>query len=231
MMKRNLNIALIIIMLGSLKPVMAQHYKYIDSSKVMDLKSYQQYIKVHPDLRLVEIKKYIPDIVLDIRYATTNNFTHHQMYKQARAFARLPVVMALKQVEADLKAKGLGLKIFDAYRPYAITVKFYEIALDTNFVADPRKGSKHNRGCAIDLTAIDLKTGKELDMPTGFDSFSKKAGSGYMDLPKQEIVDRAILRDAMQAHGFKEIPTEWWHFDFNGWSHFPLLDIPFTEIK
>jgi D-alanyl-D-alanine dipeptidase len=209
----------------------AQQYKYIDSSKVMSLNSYLKDIKMHPETRLVEIKKYIPDIALDIRYATTNNFTHQQMYKQARAFARLPVVLALKQVQADLEKQGLGLKIYDAYRPYAITVKFYEVAHDTNFVADPRKGSKHNRGCAIDLTAINLKTGKELDMPTGFDSFSKRAASAYMDLPKTEIDNRAILKTAMEAHGFREIPSEWWHFDFDGWSKYPLLDIPFTEIK
>jgi D-alanyl-D-alanine dipeptidase len=209
----------------------AQPYKYIDSSKVMGLKSYLADIKKHPETRLVEINKYIPGIVLDIRYATTNNFTHRRMYQQARAFARLPVVLALKQVQTDLNKKGLGLKIYDGYRPYAITARFYEVTPDTNFVADPRKGSKHNRGCAIDLSVIDLKTGKELDMPTGFDSFSKKAASAYMDLPPQEIDNRAILKTAMEAHGFHEIPTEWWHFDFNGWSNYPLLDIPFDEIK
>jgi D-alanyl-D-alanine dipeptidase len=209
---------------------LGQHYKYIDSSKVMGLKDYQQEIKQHPDSRLVEIKKYIPEIVLDIRYATTNNFTHHRMYPQARAFARLPVVMALKDVEADLKTRGLGLKIYDAYRPYTITEKFYEVSPDTNFVADPRKGSKHNRGCAIDLSLIDLKTGKELDMPTGFDSFSRKAGANYPDLPQQQIVNRELLKSVMQAHGFRVIATEWWHYDFNGWAKYPLLDIPFAAI-
>jgi D-alanyl-D-alanine dipeptidase len=210
--------------------VFGQHYKYIDSSKVMGLKSYVSEIRQHPESRLVEIKKYIPEIVLDIRYATTNNFTHHRMYPQARAFARLPVVMALKDVETDLKARGLGLKIYDAYRPYTITAKFYEITPDTNFVADPRKGSKHNRGCAIDLSLIDLKTGKELDMPTAFDSFSRKAAADYPDLPKQQIANRELLKSVMQAHGFKVIATEWWHFDFNGWANYPLLDIPFDAI-
>jgi D-alanyl-D-alanine dipeptidase len=210
--------------------VRAQHYKYIDSSKVVGLKSYQKEINAKPDSKLVEIKKYIPEIVLDIRYATTNNFTHKRMYQQARAFARLPVVLALKEVETELKTKGLGLKIYDAYRPYSITVKFYEVTPDTNFVADPRKGSKHNRGCAIDLSLIDLKTGKELDMPTGFDSFSKKAGANYPDLPKQEIANRELLKGVMQAHGFRVLSSEWWHFDFNGWAGFPLLDIPFSDI-
>lgn len=208
----------------------AQHYKYIDSAKVMGQKQYTADIKKHPETRLVEINKYIPGIALDIRYATTNNFTHKVMYPQARAFARLPVVMALKQVQDELKTKGLGLKIYDAYRPYAITVKFYETARDTNFVADPRKGSKHNRGCAIDLSVIDLKTGKELDMPTGFDSFSKKAAANYPDLTPKQIENRELLKNAMQAHGFHVIATEWWHYDFNGWSKFPLLDIPFSAI-
>jgi D-alanyl-D-alanine dipeptidase len=209
----------------------AQHYKYIDSSKVMGLKSYLKEIKANPETRLVEIKQYVPGIVLDIRYATTNNFTHQRMYKQAKAFARLPVVLALKDVEADLKERGLGIKIFDAYRPYAITVKFYETTPDTNFVADPRKGSKHNRGCALDLSLVDLKTGKELDMPTGFDSFSKKAAANYADLPKQVTDNRELLKTVMQAHGFKVISTEWWHYDFDGWENYSLLDIPFTSIK
>lgn len=210
--------------------VYAQHYQYIDSSKVTGLKKYKRQIKADPSIRLVEIKRYIPGILLDIRYATTSNFTHKRMYPQAKAFARLPVVLALKKVEDDLHERGLGLKIYDAYRPYAITVKFYQTTPDTNFVADPRKGSKHNRGCAIDLSLIDLKTGKELDMPTGFDSFSKKAGANYPALPKQEIINRELLKSVMQVHGFKVIRTEWWHYDFNGWAKYPLLDIPFNRI-
>lgn len=210
--------------------VSAQHYKYIDSSKVTGLKAYRRQIKLQPGIRLVEIEKYVPGITLDIRYATTNNFMHRQMYARAKAFARLPVAMALKAVEADLKKRGLGLKIYDAYRPYAVTVKFYEMARDTNFVADPRKGSKHNRGCAIDLTLIDLKTGKELEMPTGFDSFSKKAAANYAPLPEKEYADRELLKSVMQAHGFTVYRTEWWHYDFNGWMNYPLLDIPFSEI-
>ncbi len=220
---------ILFVILGNV--VQAQHYKYIDSSKVEGIKKYQLEIKANPDNRLVEIKKYIPQIQLDIRYATSNNFTHHVMYPQARAFARLPVVLALKDVEADLKTRGLGLKIYDAYRPYSITAKFYEVTPDTNFVADPRRGSKHNRGCAIDLSLIDLKTGKELDMPTGFDSFSKKAGANYAELPQPEIENRELLKSVMQAHGFKVIVTEWWHYDFDGWQNFPLLDIHFSSIQ
>src|SRR6185503_216735 len=205
-------------------------YKYINSTKVIGPTAYREQIKKQPGTRLVEISKYVPGIALDIRYATTNNFMHRQMYTQARAFARLPVVLALKQVEADLKKRGLGLKIYDAYRPYTVTVKFYEMARDTNFVADPRKGSKHNRGCAIDLTLVDLKTGRELDMPTGFDSFSKKAAANYAPLSKQQYANRELLKRAMQAHDFRVYRTEWWHYDFDGWTNYPLLDIPFSKI-
>jgi len=209
----------------------AQQYKYINSNLVMGLKRYNKQVSDTPGLKLVEIKKYVPGIVLDIRYATTNNFMHRRMYTEVKAFARLPVAEALKAVEEDLKTKGLGLKIYDAYRPYTVTVKFYEMAHDTNFVADPHKGSRHNRGCALDLTVINLKTGKELDMPTGYDSFSVKAAANYTNLPKAEIANRELLKNAMEAHGFKIYRTEWWHYDFNGWQNFPLLDIPFSEIS
>lgn len=210
--------------------VNAQHYKYIDSTKIYGIDRYKKQVKANPDKQLVEIKKYIPEIILDLRYATRDNFMHRRMYATGKAFARLPVVKALQQVEAELKGQGLGLKIYDAYRPYSVTVNFYEMAPDTNFVADPRKGSKHNRGCAIDLSLINLKTGKELDMPTGFDSFSRKAGANYMNLPPQQIANRELLKTVMAKYGFKVLSTEWWHYDFMGWAGYELLDIPVQSL-
>ncbi|MFC0518487.1 M15 family metallopeptidase [Mucilaginibacter angelicae] len=214
---------------GALR-VRAQHYKYIDSTKVCSIARYKRQVKANPDKQLVEIKKYIPEIALDLRYATSNNFMHRRMYTTAKAFACLPVVKALQQVEAELKMQGLGLKIYDAYRPYSVTVNFYEMAPDTNFVADPRRGSKHNRGCAIDLTLINLKTGKELEMPTGFDSFSRKAGANYVNLPPQQIANRELLKTVMAKYGFRVISTEWWHYDFMGWAGYELLDIPVQNL-
>ena len=228
-MKRCIGIVFSAIILCAFNKAGAQDY-----NAALHVEKQAQYLtqaKADSNKKLVEIKKYIPGIVLDIRYATTNNFTHHVMYNQARAFARLPVVRALQQVEAELETKGLGLKIYDAYRPYSITVKFYQVTPDTNFVADPKKGSKHNRGCAVDLSLINLKTGKELNMPTGFDSFSKKAAANYPHLSKEQLANRELLKAVMQAHGFKVIPTEWWHYDFNGWQNYPLLDVPFTIIN
>lgn len=210
--------------------VQAQHYKYLDSTKISGTARYKRQVKANPDKQLVEIKQYIPSIVLDIRYATPNNFMHRRMYQKAKAYARLPVVKALQEVETDLKTRGLGLKIYDAYRPYTVTVQFYEMTTDTNFVANPRHGSKHNRGCAIDLSVINLKTGKELDMPTGFDSFSKKASANYPTLTKLQLDNRELLKTVMQAHGFTVLPTEWWHYDFNGWREYELLDVPFSAL-
>ena len=228
MIKNRIKLIFVLPVLCCLNVAKAQDYSSV--LHVEDPLQYLKEVQLDPNKKLVEIKKYIPEIVLDLRYATTNNFMHRKMYQQARAFARLPVIMALKDVEADLKACGLGLKIYDAYRPYSVTVKFYRETPDTNFVANPQKGSKHNRGCAIDLSLINLKTGKELDMPTGFDSFSRKAGANYADLPKQQIANRELLKSVMQAHGFKVIASEWWHYDFNGWANYPLLDIPFSAI-
>lgn len=213
-----------------IRPSIVSAQNYRDSLHVADKAQYQQQIRRDPNKTLVEIKNYIPGIQLDIRYATTNNFMHERMYTQARAFTRLPVAIALKAVQADLKLKGLGLKIYDGYRPYTVTEKFYIKASDKHFVADPKKGSKHNRGCAIDLSVIDLRTGKELDMPTPFDSFSEKAAANYSDLPAQVIANRQLLIAAMEAHGFKVLGNEWWHFDFTGWQNFELLDVPFEQL-
>jgi D-alanyl-D-alanine dipeptidase len=191
---------------------------------------YQQSIKTNPDNELIELKKAIPSIVLDIRYATKNNFMKQVMYQQPRAFARKPVVQQLKVIQAELAKKGYGLKIFDAYRPYAITIAFYEKASDKNFVANPAKGSKHNRGCAVDLTIIDLKTGREVPMPTPYDSFEPAAAPHYNELPAEIIKNRDFLIATMHAHGFKVIYNEWWHFDFNGWQNYDLMDIPFQKL-
>jgi len=197
---------------------------------INDLKIYTADNKTNPNNELVEIKKAIPSVVLDIRYATKNNFMHQVMYKQARAFARKPVVEHLKKIQAILSKKGYGLKIFDAYRPYAITVSFYQKASDKNFVANPAKGSKHNRGCAVDLTIIDLKTGKDVPMPTPYDSFAAEAAPHFQNLPPGIIKNRDFLINTMQENGFKVIYNEWWHFDFNGWQNYDLMDIPFEKL-
>lgn len=192
--------------------------------------AYLQSVKNNPSKELIDLVQYIPGIVLDIRYATTNNFTGERIYKEAKAYARKPVAEALKRIQADLHKQGLGLKIFDAYRPYRATVKFYEVYKDTTYVASPYRGSRHNRGCAVDLTLIDLKTGNELKMPTGYDAFTKDA---WPSSPVKDPVarkNRQLLIGAMEQHGFRVNGSEWWHFDFQGWKNYEVLDIEFSEL-
>lgn len=201
--------------------------------KLLVVSSYNQYlasVKSNPDNELVEIKKAIPNITLDIRYATKNNFMQQIMYKQARAFARKPVVESLKKIQNELNKKGYGLKIFDGYRPYAITVEFYKKASDKNFVANPAKGSKHNRGCAVDLTLVNLKTGKEIPMPTPYDSFSAAAAAKYEKVSPEQKKNRDFLIAVMAKYGLNVIENEWWHYDFVNWQHYNLMDIPFEKL-
>lgn len=199
--------------------------------KVTALAEYQESVKVNPQKELVNLEKFIPCIVLDIRYATTNNFTGERIYNLSRAYARRPVAEALKKVQDELKPQGLGIKIFDGYRPYKATVKFYEVYGDTTYVASPYRGSRHNRGCALDLTLIDLKTGEELKMPTEFDSFKKEA---WPSTPVSDPVvrkNRTLLINVMEKHGFRVNSSEWWHFDFKGWKNYEVLDIDFEELE
>lgn len=194
------------------------------------LGEYKESVKTNAANELVNLAS-IPGVVLDIRYATPNNFTGEKIYNLPRAYARKPVAEALKKIQADLKPQGLGLKIFDGYRPYSATVKFYEVYRDTTYVASPYKGSRHNRGCALDLTLIDLKTGQELQMPTEWDSFKKEAWPSTPVADPKIRANRKLLIDAMEKHGFKVNSSEWWHFDFIGWQKFAVLDIDFEELE
>jgi D-alanyl-D-alanine dipeptidase len=222
-------IFLLILFFGCLK-TQAQQNNPFGLLIINDLQAYKASILIDKNKELVEIKKFIPNLKLDIRYASKNNFAKQAVYKQAKAFARLPVVNALSKVQNELNKLGLGLKIFDGYRPYSVTVKFFDIATDKSFVANPKDGSRHNRGCAIDLTLINLRTGKELEMPTPYDSFAPEAAADFKDLLPSVIKNRDLLRLTMEKNGFKVLNNEWWHFDFNGWKSFEIMDIPFEKL-
>jgi len=208
-------------------PLSAQ-YKY--GLEPTGYRAYVESLKNHPEKELVDLEKYIPGLVLDIRYATTNNFTGERIYDRAKAYARKPVAEALRQIQAELKKDGLGIKIFDAYRPYKATVKFYEVYRDTTYVASPYSGSRHNRGCALDLTLIELKSAVELKMPTGYDSFTKQAWPSAPVADPLARKNRQRLIQAMEKYGFRVNSSEWWHFDFKGWRDFEVLDIDFEEL-
>ncbi len=180
-----------------------------------------------------ELGSMIPGICFDLRYATKNNFMHRLMYprKTKTSFLRLPAALALKKVQEELNQQGLGLKIFDAYRPYSVTEKFWELVKDERYVANPSKGSGHNRGTAVDLTIIRLSDQQELNMGTGFDNFSDTAHHSFQDLPAAVLQNRKMLKEIMERNGFKALETEWWHYYWPAATPFEILDLKFDELK
>ncbi len=201
---------------------------------IKDIGMYNNTVKADSNKQMVELKTLAPGIMYDLKYATDKNFMRRNMYpgKTTYTFMRLPAAKALAAVQKELNEKGMGLKVFDAYRPYSITEKFWELVLNEKYVADPKKGSGHNRGIAVDLTIIYNHNGKELQMPTGFDNFSDTAHHTFMAIPFEALQNRKILRDVMEKHGFKMFETEWWHYSWpDEKNYFECMDIPFAEFK
>ena len=179
---------------------------------------------------LVDIKEVNPRIVVDVRYSTEDNFTKKKLYDSNTCFLRKSAAVKLDAVQKELEKVNLGLKVWDCYRPLGVQRIFWEILPDERFVANPEKGSRHNRASAVDLTLVDSQ-GKELQMPTGFDDFSPRAGHDYQDLPDRVIKNRELLKDLMEKGGFISLPEEWWHYDDQNWEHFDLMDIPFRDLR
>ncbi len=182
---------------------------------------------------LIELIKLDKTIKLDIRYARSDNFVGKPVYTEARAFMQRPAADAIVRVHRKLKAKNLGLIIFDGYRPWSVTKLFWEVVeIDQRkFVANPEKGSKHNRGCAVDLSIYDLKTGELLEMPSDFDTFTEKASSDYKGGTAKQRENRDLLRALMEAEGFTVNNNEWWHFDYKDWEKYAIYDIAFADIR
>lgn len=185
-----------------------------------------------PDL--VDLTEWVPELRLDIRYATADNFTGRPLYRSARAFLQRPAALALRRAQQHLHRQGFGLVIYDAYRPWSVTRALWEAASpaqrQAGFVADPKQGSKHNRGCAIDVGLFDRVSGALVPMPSAYDEFTPRAHPDYAggDRTAREARDR--LRQAMESAGYTVSPVEWWHYDFRGWEDYPVLDIPFEQI-
>ncbi|WP_288427091.1 M15 family metallopeptidase [uncultured Spirosoma sp.] len=199
-------------------------------SIINDVPALLRTVELDSNKAFVEITDYAPTIALDIKYATTQNVFYTQLYKQPRAYVRLPVAKALAAVQTDLASKGVGLKVYDAYRPYSVTCQMFEMLPDTVYMGLPRQGSRHNRGVALDLTLIDLKTGNELRMPTPFDALVYASHPNFDRLPADVIRNRDLLKTTMQAHGFTVDPVEWWHYNYKTKTTFELLDLSFDEI-
>lgn len=196
---------------------------------VPDLATHERIARSDPDKRLIDLESL--GIPLDIRYATADNFMKKPLYPIARAYLRAPAARALQEVQRELAAQGWGIKVFDAYRPYRVTEAMWEPIRNPDYVADPAKGSRHNRGAAVDLTLIELKSGAELMMPTGYDDFTERAAHAFGDLPAEALRNRAMLREVMVKHGFQPLASEWWHYDFSGWERFELMNVPLDELS
>ena len=184
-----------------------------------------------PDL--VELTALDPTIKLDIRYASTNNFLSAPVYSQARAFLQGPAAEALLRAHQQLKQMGFGLLIHDAYRPWYVTKLFWDATPDDKriFVADPSQGSRHNRGCAVDLSLYDLATGKPIEMVGVYDEMSERSYPGYPGGTSLQRWHRELLRRAMEDEGFDVYEVEWWHFDFKDWRAYPILNIAFEKLS
>lgn len=181
---------------------------------------------------MVNLGKTIPLLTFDLRYATVNNFTGKKLYPSINTtYLRKIVADSLALVQTELNKQGLGLKIFDAYRPYSITEKLWDMVKDERYAANPKNGSGHNRGIAVDLTIINLSNKQELDMGTGFDNFSDTAHHGFTNLNESVLQNRLLLKNIMEKHGFKALDTEWWHYHLPAVAKFELLDIDFKQLK
>jgi len=199
---------------------------------IKSLKAYQKTITADNDQQMADLVEIIPLLQLDLRYAGKNNFMHKSLYPPVKTtYLRLPVARALLNVQMELSKKQLALKIFDAYRPYSVTKEMWKLIHDERYVADPHKGSGHNRGIAVDLTIVDINTQKELDMGTGFDNFTDSAHHAFKDFPGNILQNRKLLKDIMENNGFKALETEWWHYSWTKPEGFEVLDIPFKKFR
>ena len=182
---------------------------------------------------LVEVATLDSAIHLDVRYATESNFMGMIMYSQARAFLQRPAAEALLRAQKRAQKHRYGLLIFDAYRPWRVTKKFWDATPPSKrkFVANPKKGSKHNRGCAVDLSLYSLETGLEVVMPSPYDDFTEKAAADYTDGTEPQRKARDLLRAIMEKEGFAVNSDEWWHFDYRDWKEYEILDVPFESIR
>ncbi len=183
-----------------------------------------------PDL--VELAPMDATIKLDIRYATTNNFLGTKIYDEPRAFLQRPAAQALLRAHRTLAKQGYGVLIHDAYRPWHVTKIFWDATPEDKhtFVANPAHGSRHNRGCAVDLTLYDLESGAVIEMPSAYDEMSDRARPSYTGGTAEQRRTRDVLRAAMEAEGFVVYEVEWWHFDYKDWRRYPVGNITFDKI-
>lgn len=212
-------IVILIIGVGGFKYLMSNGEAQIIA---VDINSKTQTLEIKKD-DFVDIRKYIPDVEIELRYATNNNVTKRVLYENTNAYLRKGTADKLKEANNQFKKLGYRIKIWDAYRPTAVQKILWSKVSDNRFIANPNGGSNHNRGAAVDITLVD-KSGKEIPMPTDFDGFSKLADKDYSDVDKEKVKNAKLLESVMVEYGFKSIYTEWWHFDDKNWKSYAVVD-------
>ncbi len=199
----------------------------VNSAKVL-----QSEIASDSNKEMMDVKKAVPGVILDLRYATSNNFMHKKLYPEIHTtYLRRPAANALRNALNEFRKQHLTIKIFDAYRPYSVTEALWEPVKDDRYAADPAKGSGHNRGIAMDITLVDLRTGKELPMGTGFDNFSDTAHSDFKNLSENILQNRLLLINTIAKYGLVVLDTEWWHFYLPDANRYELLNVSFDDLK
>jgi zinc D-Ala-D-Ala dipeptidase len=199
---------------------------------IKDINILDKQAKANPQLSMTDAGTIRPAVLMDLKYASTDNFMHKKLYPTLKTtYLRQAAAEALSKAAEDFSKMNLAIKIFDAYRPYAITELMWETVKDDRYAADPAFGSGHNRGIAVDVTLVDQSTGKELPMGTGFDNFTDTAHQNFTALPENIINNRQLLKLTMEKHGFIALQTEWWHFYLPESSKYDLLDIPFNQLE
>lgn len=193
---------------------------------------YDSATKADPALLLMDIRSLLPEVRYDLRYAGNNNFTKTILYPPDTryAFLALPALEGLVKATRVFDSLGYDVVIFDAYRPYSVTIRFWELIQNEDYVARPTKGSMHNRGLAVDLTLWDRKLNRLVDMGTDFDHFSDTAHHSFNHLPENVLQNRLLLKNTLEQFGFKPIATEWWHYVWPTAAIYPVLDIDFNTL-
>ena len=200
---------------------------------ISTIKEYKKSTYINQKNIMINLQKIMPDIMLDLKYNTANNFTKQRLYSSASTtFLRKDAAAALLLVQEYFKSMALGIKVFDAYRPYSVTKLMWTIIHDERYVANPVYGSGHNRGISVDLTIVDLKTSNELNMGTAFDNFTDSAHHTFTkNLSDEVISNRNLLKSTMEKFGYNSLETEWWHYSWKTNEKYDVMDIDFKTLK
>jgi D-alanyl-D-alanine dipeptidase len=202
-------------------------------SVINSVQMYKKSLLNRPEKQMFALSA-ISGIILDLRYAGQHNFLHQKLYPGTitNTFLRRPAFLALDSVSKEMARRGFVLNIFDAYRPYSVTVEIWNRVKDERYAANPAKGSGHNRGLSVDLTLADEMTHQLVDMPTGFDNFSDSAHEDFKSPNKKAVANRELLKRVMEKYGFIQLPSEWWHFSWPDENdEFEVLDLSFKELS